>query len=42
MNPSDHPFVSRPGGARRLETVVFCGFTPQEQAELSVFADSVA
>ena len=25
-----------------LETVVFCGFTPQEQAELSVFADSVA
>ena len=25
-----------------LETVVFCGFTPQEQAELSDFAASVA
>ena len=25
-----------------LETVVFCGFTPQEQAELSDFANSVA
>ena len=25
-----------------LETVVFCGFTPQEQAQLSDFADFVA
>ena len=25
-----------------LKTVVFCGFTPQEQAQLSDFADSVA
>ena len=25
-----------------LETVVFCGFTPQEQAQLSDFANSVA